>query len=705
MLSSRRNRVALVGAAALLTACTSTGGPLIGKGSPSRAAAALRPVHTATFRPVGGVYGVTTGDGSAWATSGGSLYRIDPTTDTSESILSLATASLATLAYGDGSLWVTDDSGILRVDPATGKVTGTIPIVSSTLSFGDGALWTLDRAGMVRVDPRTLAVRTLPLPFEKRPGFAVGEGAAWMSVVNEQCLSGCLLRLSLSSGRVMARVRGTGLFGLVATGDGAVWVSNGSAVVRINPRTDRVVTTMKLLSFPGSGALPIIYGSGLMAAAPGTLWVTATLNGANAHLVRIDTLNDTVVGRAIAVGSEPGAIAAEGQTVWVASGQDTLTRMDLVACRQGVCRPPAPPALKPATVTPLWLDSLKMVSPRIGWALRWTSNPSSLAPSSLVPARTTDGGSAWADVTPSRARVTPTSASELFVLDAERAWLGVGTTLYSTSDGGASWTRLATFDQLGSLDFVNAQDGWDMENLGAASGQDAVVIYRSTDGGRRWSLVARTPSLVGSGVGLGGLTTYCDKSGLVFASPSDGWLTEYCNGGPPGFLTTHDGGSSWTRQALPVSPASCPDGCGVSPPTFFGSTGFLTLEATAPMLFVTHDTGATWARVSLPANLSRFSTVQFVDARHGFVVPGNPAGGVTGQVLYTTSDAGATWAPVHCDIGFNQYETFDFVSPEAGTIWIQAGDILGLTPIYRTSDGGRIWARFTPILAPVARRA
>ena len=531
MRSSQLNRVALIGATALLTACMSTGGS-IDKGNPSRARSALRPVLTATFRPAGGVYGVTTGDGSAWATSGGSLYRIDPVTDRSEPILSLPAASLSTLAYGAGSLWVTDDSGILRVDPASGKATGTIPIVTSILAFGNGALWTLDRAGMVRIDPHTLAVRTVRLPFEKRPGFAVGEGAAWMSVVNQQCLSGCLLRLSPSSGHVVARVHGAGLFGLVATGDGAVWVANGYSIVRINPRTNRVVKRIKLLSFPGSGELPLIFGSGLMAAAPGTLWVTATLNGTNVHLVRIDTVSDTVVGRPIAVGPDPGAITAAGHTVWLASRQDTLTRIDLVACRQDVCRPPAPPALKPPIVMPLWLDSLQMVSPRIGWALRWTSNPGSLAPSSLVPARTTDGGRTWVDVTPSTARVAPNSGSDLFVLDADRAWVGVGTTLYSTSNGGASWTRLATFDHLGSLDFVNAQDGWDMEDLGAAMGQDAVAIYRTTDGGRRWYLVARTPSLVGSGVSLGGLITNCDKNGIVFATPRDGWIAEHCNAGP-----------------------------------------------------------------------------------------------------------------------------------------------------------------------------
>ena len=58
--------------------------------------------------------------------------------------------------------------------------------------------------------------------------------------------------------------------------------------------------------------------------------------------------------------------------------------------------------------------------------------------------------------TPATARVVLNSASDLFVLDVERAWLDIGTPPYSTSNGGASWTRLATFDHLGSLDFVNA---------------------------------------------------------------------------------------------------------------------------------------------------------------------------------------------------------------------------------------------------------
>ena len=117
---------------------------------------------------------------------------------------------------------------------------------------------------------------------------------------------------------------------------------------------------------------------------------------------------------------------------------------------------------------------------------------------------------------------------------------------------------------------------------------------------------------------------------------------------------------------------------------------------------VTHDSGATWSVVKLPARLRGFSTIQFVDAHHGFLVPASPSGAL-GHVLYVTSDSGVKWTRIQSDIEFDQYGTFDFTGSEAGIIWIQAGDVLGLAPIYRTSDG--IWARFTPALAPAARRA
>ena len=164
--------------------------------------------------------------------------------------------------------------------------------------------------------------------------------------------------------------------------------------------------------------------------------MTATLNGANVHLVRIDTVNDAVVGRPSPSARSRARSRAAGHTVWLASGQDTLTRIDLVASAQDVCRPPAPPASQPPTVTPLWLDSLRMVSSpdRMGPALDFEPL---LACIIVTGTGTHDRRRGHMD---RRHAVNDAGCSrlarDLFVLDAERAWLGVGTTLYSTFDGG-----------------------------------------------------------------------------------------------------------------------------------------------------------------------------------------------------------------------------------------------------------------------------
>ena len=684
--------------------------PTPGGAPKSSSPQSLRAVLTGTFRPAGGIYGVTTGGGAAWATTGNSLLRIGLGTDKTVPVLSLPAASLATVVYGAGSIWVSDNAGILRVDPHTGKVTGTARITASSLSFGEGALWTVEDSALVRIDPRTLAIQTFRLPVGKPVGktfgFAAGAGAVWVSVTGSSCAASCLLRIDPSSGRIVARVEAVHLFGLVATGDGAVWVSDGTSVVRINPRTNRVVTTLGLLpALPGSGDSRTTYGSGLLATSPGAVWVTKTINGHGARLVQIDPLNNRVVGRGTAVGPYPSAIAAAGYTVWLATGNEALTRVDLVACGQDGCRPPAPPPSRLAPVTPLWFESLQMVSPRTGWAIRWTENPGVLDSATLAPTRTTDGGRTWTDVTPAAARslLIATRGAVLFALNAERAWLVISSkvsTVFVTSDGGRNWTHSPPIHGLGepsSLDFVDVSHGWMMEDLGAAMGSDPVAILRTTDGGMTWSLVARTPPLFGPGTGKGGLPLGCGKTGVAFATPSLGWVSGVCNGGGPFLYATRDGGRTWAAQYLPVPAASC-GGCDVSPPVFFGQTGFLSIStASGAVLLVTHDTGATWSRVPLPAHVGRFPRMQFVDARHGFLIPAGPDGSF-GHVLYATANAGRTWTRVRSNVRLDHIGTPDFVSAEVGVASFVGGDVLGVPPLYATTNGGRTWTRFTPTL-------
>jgi hypothetical protein len=156
----------------------------------------------------------------------------------------------------------------------------------------------------------------------------------------------------------------------------------------------------------------------------------------------------------------------------------------------------------PVKPTGIWLSSLQMTSPRIGWALRWTVSPASTQVGYLVPARTTDGARTWTDVTPPAAVAALRNSAGAAVLDAlgpARAWLAVTaahlTEVFGTSDGGRTWTESAPVKApapASLLSFTAPRDGWLLASYGGTMGRDPVWLYRTTDAGHRWSLVAAT---------------------------------------------------------------------------------------------------------------------------------------------------------------------------------------------------------------------
>jgi virginiamycin B lyase len=155
-------------------------------------------------------------------------------------------------------------------------------------------------------------------------------------------------RIELATNRVLARIRGTGA-SYLAVGDDAVWVDDelGKAVSRIDPDTNRVVTTIDLDFKPaqmaaGFGSIwvvgyPEIEGKSQLAridpatnaviaqiplgtfalnvaVGEGSVWVTDTGTG---KLLRIDPSSDRVVASA-ELGKDAGAVAAGEGAVWVA---------------------------------------------------------------------------------------------------------------------------------------------------------------------------------------------------------------------------------------------------------------------------------------------------------------------------------------------------------------------------------------------------
>ncbi len=97
--------------------------------------------------------------------------------------------------------------------------------------------------------------------------------------------------------------------------------------------------------------------------------------------------------------------------------------------------------------------------------------------------RTTDAGATWWPVVPPG----PPRVWSVDVVTATTWKLTAGRTVLTTTDAGRNWaTATSGLDfaaQGGTLDYVNAKDGWRVPVEGSP-------LYRTTDGGRAWQTVA-----------------------------------------------------------------------------------------------------------------------------------------------------------------------------------------------------------------------
>jgi hypothetical protein len=115
-------------------------------------------------------------------------------------------------------------------------------------------------------------------------------------------------------------------------------------------------------------------------------------------------------------------------------------------------------------------------------------------------------------------------------------------TVLRTTDGGATWRRLALPADAAALDFRSV---WAFDSLAAvvASAGEAAEgqarIYRTADGGRTWTLARRDTT---RGVFYDAVAFWDREHGLVLSDPVD-------EGGRRRFvvLSTLDGGRTWAR--------------------------------------------------------------------------------------------------------------------------------------------------------------
>ena len=362
-----------------------------------------------------------------------------------------------------------------------------------------------------------------------------------------------------------------------------------------------------------------------------------------------------------------------GCFIWTGCGPGSQAAASGSAC----VRPPMP------LLRRLWtafhprapaFSVLDMVSPQQGWAL---------AGGQLL--HTTDGGEHWLRSSPGGCALSGLAVTGPGRLVAAAVPAGGGrVTILRTSNGGWRWYRTEVADAGTSpdprLDFVSAADGFLLVRAGPAGRE---VLYRTTDGGARWTPVAGT---LPAGAGQ-----------VRFSGPLDGWAVVSAPARSLTLYATRDGGRTWSPAgALGVDAGSAPA------VTAWGTAaGGAALLAVAPA----------------PGTAGPFSTVLYRTAGGGSwastppmhldvidAVGGQAAWAVSGTRLAYTFDGGLHWQIVYRGAALTGVRVLDFLSGgrQGWAVVAPPGAAGAPWTLLQTVDGGASWSVLDTLRPPAA---
>jgi photosystem II stability/assembly factor-like uncharacterized protein len=261
--------------------------------------------------------------------------------------------------------------------------------------------------------------------------------------------------------------------------------------------------------------------------------------------------------------------------------------------------------------------------------------------------RTVDGGRTWQQASIPSVYGVPgglrffDSAHGLLAFD---GWGGKPGSLWSSSDGGATWARVASLPVavVGAVSFSDPHTGWALaaSNPNPPTGRGATnELYVTRDGGNTWerSVLPAPPAGWTADAWLPEMS-----STLSVFGPGEAVLAAWYGNGTAGetqLLVTRDAGASWSVAAtisslfpVPVDALDAQDWIAASPDE--AGIGTITLKATT-------DGGRTWHSIGdVTAGGANYLQLAFADRQHGWVLD-NPVNAAL--QLYATDDGGASW--------------------------------------------------------------
>ncbi len=209
-----------------------------------------------------------------------------------------------------------------------------------------------------------------------------------------------------------------------------------------------------------------------------------------------------------------------------------------------------------------------------------------------------------------------------------------GGSVYRSSDGGLSWGLVASGLQIYTIGTITLED----ESFGMAGGSGGTIVY-TADGGDTW--VRRDPAAVG----------YDALNGSATNGPFRFWFA-----GESGSLyETRDLGASFTKRTLASGRLGAIDFHGESAGVVVGSQ----------RAFYTRDAGESWTSVSVPAELN---AVAMADSLR--VV----AAGGAGEV-WISEDGGASWERFGAECGVTA-DVWSVGASGRDTFWLAGRDVV-----------------------------
>ena len=272
---------------------------------------------------------VITGYGSVWVTTGPTrtVIRLDPRTNAVIARIPMSDPA-SVMAVGAGAIWVTSFPGnsLTRIDPWRNRVTGTISLAPRGagpvgVTVFRGFIWVANHDGepttsVSKIDPATMrVVDVIPVGADDFAGpqwIVSGAGSIWTNV---NSLPNVVVRIDPRTDRILATIPAPSACAQLAADSAGVWGASGDdpscppGISRIDPRTNSVTATFDEGGAPDAVALD-----------DGSLWYGTTTTH---ELGRIDTRTNTVVSLLTLPGPAFN-MTAGAHAIWATDPDDEL---------------------------------------------------------------------------------------------------------------------------------------------------------------------------------------------------------------------------------------------------------------------------------------------------------------------------------------------------------------------------------------------